>query len=691
MTVGTGNVGQLGFWLEGAEEIAWNLTQVEGLPPIKAVSTGCLHTLFLGNEGEVFVCGSGKHGKLGLGHERNVAHPVQMKKEKGECFVGISAGDMHSLFVTTSGNALACGNNKYGQLGLAIERFDLSSLRYYTGGGSVTQAWRPPKLTFPVNLLLPVEVWLAGTVVAVAAGGNHSVFLTDQGEVWTSGCNYNGQLGLSQDSGWEDTTPPPSPLPPLKGIFEVQIGGARNLPKMDIVGSCDAFCQITFQRQTFMSSVKKNTYSPSWQEIFGFNFSFDQSDDSRQSLDLDSELEIVVKDWDRLSSADQVGRVIMKKEIIEEMLIKQIHAAHATARKSSQSPPSTDHNWVAVADEMSMDLLTKDGIPVMGKNGAQAILIFDVKIVSIGEKKINDKRRMMEVSVACARNLPKMDIFGTCDAFCQVFWQGVVLKSDVVRNTLNPDWQVSDNRFLFNFPLRQIVGGGGGDLTIKVLDWDQFSSADEVGQLVVPAATLQELVLAQMAEQEKAREGKLFRKESSGNNLLKEGEEEAERMRGEEEKRRKIRGGVMEVQVKSAKHLPQMDLFAKCDPFCELLWLGQHHKTSIKKNTLAPIWNETYEFSYFRPLSGDVEEWTSSQLSFILKDWDRHGEPELVGQAMMPAGQLVAASQYKSKPLVLRPLEEESSDFAYSGLPAQESFEFTLQDAAGLASALDML
>lgn len=86
-----------------------------------------------------------------------------------------------------------------------------------------------------------------------------------------------------------------------------------------------------------------------------------------------------------------------------------------------------------------------------------------------------------------------------------------------------------------------------------------------------------------------------------------------------------------------------------------------------------------------------MEEWTRSQLSFILKDWDRHGEPELVGQAMMSAGQLVAASHYKPNPLVLRPLEEESSDFAYSGLPAQESFEFTLQDAAGLASALDML
>jgi hypothetical protein len=57
------------------------------------------------------------------------------------------------------------------------------------------------------------------------------------------------------------------------------------------------------------------------------------------------------------------------------------------------------------------------------------------------------------------------------------------------------------------------------------------STFGQLGQLVVPTETLQELVLAQMAEHEKAREGKLFRKESWGNNLLKEGEEETERMR----------------------------------------------------------------------------------------------------------------------------------------------------------------
>jgi hypothetical protein len=60
-------------------------------------------------------------------------------------------------------------------------------------------------------------------------------------------------------------------------------------------------------------------------------------------------------------------------------------------------------------------------------------------------------------------------------------------------------------------------------------------------------------------------------------------EEKEER---EEEKRRKINGGVIEVQVKSAQHLPQMDLFGTCDVFCEFFWLGKHHKTSINTQRL---------------------------------------------------------------------------------------------------------
>jgi alpha-tubulin suppressor-like RCC1 family protein len=150
-SAGTGNVGQLGFWLPSCQEcgqhtpdqqhagssaapgIAWEVSKVHNLPAIHAVSAGSLHTLFLDHDGHVWSCGSGKHGRLGLGHQINTAPAQRVTAVGEEKIVAVSAGEMHSLILTTSGRALAFGNNKFGQLGVAIEPFDLAALRYFTG------------------------------------------------------------------------------------------------------------------------------------------------------------------------------------------------------------------------------------------------------------------------------------------------------------------------------------------------------------------------------------------------------------------------------------------------------------------------------------------------------------------------------------------------------------------------------
>ena len=136
--------------------------QIEGLEHIHAVAAGAGHTIFLDQHGVAWACGSGRHGRLGLGHQRDTAPPEPMRG--GEAvMVAVSAGRMHSLLLRGDGVALACGNNKFGQLGAAMEHFDLDHLRFYTGGGS-TPAFaggiRHARLTFPGNVMVPVPVWL---------------------------------------------------------------------------------------------------------------------------------------------------------------------------------------------------------------------------------------------------------------------------------------------------------------------------------------------------------------------------------------------------------------------------------------------------------------------------------------------------------------------------------------------------
>ncbi|CAG8650572.1 9938_t:CDS:2 [Paraglomus occultum] len=56
--------------------------------------------------------------------------------------------------------------------------------------------------------------------------------------------------------------------------------------------------------------------------------------------------------------------------------------------------------------------------------------------------------------------------------------------------------------------------------------------------------------------------------------------------------------GELKVIVVEAKNLKDEDLIGKSDPYVEL-WISKDYKqrTSTKKNTLNPIWNEDFKFN----------------------------------------------------------------------------------------------
>ena len=123
----------------------------------------------------------------------------------------------------------------------------------------------------------------------------------------------------------------------------------------------------------------------------------------------------------------------------------------------------------------------------------------------------------------------------------------------------------------------------------------------------------------------------------------------------------------MEVTVRSARSLPKMDLLGSCDAFCELEWLGQKFKTSVKKNTYSPEWHETFTFNYVFPTTG-LQEWAeASKLRITVSDWDLLGDADYIGSSLVPAGQLVVASRHKQKPAELCPIGHDSVELALLG------------------------
>lgn len=133
----------------------------------RTISDGGNHSLaVLGDAGQLYAWGRGGEGQLCNGRTTmSVRTPINTGVSGVRA---VSAGDQHTLLLMEDGTVKSCGNNTYGQL----------------GDGTSTRRTRP------VNVILPSNA----TAVAVAAGGEHSMILTDQGLVYTFGRNTFGQL-----------------------------------------------------------------------------------------------------------------------------------------------------------------------------------------------------------------------------------------------------------------------------------------------------------------------------------------------------------------------------------------------------------------------------------------------------------------------------------------------------------------
>ncbi|XP_023518662.1 ultraviolet-B receptor UVR8 isoform X1 [Cucurbita pepo subsp. pepo] len=131
--------------------------------------------LLSSNSGKRFaaVWGNGDFGRLGLGNLDSQWRPVACSSFDREMLKDIACGGAHTLFLTESGRVYATGLNNFGQLGILEEQ------------GYCTE---------------PVEVRIQKEAVHIAAGYNHSCVVTADGELYMWGMNSSGQLGLGKRS-----------------------------------------------------------------------------------------------------------------------------------------------------------------------------------------------------------------------------------------------------------------------------------------------------------------------------------------------------------------------------------------------------------------------------------------------------------------------------------------------------------
>jgi len=150
----------------GAESLSDAPVPVRGLRFVTAVAAGGRHSLALLANGTVEAWGDDEFGQLGNGGFLTSSVPVAVSGLSG--VTEIAAGSSHSLALLGDGKVMAWGDNESGQL----------------GDGSTTES------------ATPVEVkGLSSKVKAIAAGGEESMALLENGTVVAWGQGESGQLG----------------------------------------------------------------------------------------------------------------------------------------------------------------------------------------------------------------------------------------------------------------------------------------------------------------------------------------------------------------------------------------------------------------------------------------------------------------------------------------------------------------
>ena len=169
-----------------------SIPQKTSFSNISKASAGWNYSLFQNNKGEIFACGYNLQGQCGLGHFNHPQITPSLIPNTPSNIVQFICGGLQSLFLDSEGNVFSVGNNSHGQLGLGHDT-DQNELN------------KIPNIP-PIKII---------------SCGHSSCYLIDfEGNLWTFGSNAFGQLGHGDRSDKNS----PKMISTLKEIQQISFG-----------------------------------------------------------------------------------------------------------------------------------------------------------------------------------------------------------------------------------------------------------------------------------------------------------------------------------------------------------------------------------------------------------------------------------------------------------------------------------
>ncbi|XP_054004090.1 synaptotagmin 1 isoform X2 [Hylaeus anthracinus] len=224
----------------------------------------------------------------------------------------------------------------------------------------------------------------------------------------------------------------------------------------------------------------------------------------------------------------------------------------------------------------------------------------------------------LAVTVIQAEELPALDMGGTSDPYVKVYLlpdKKKKFETKVHRKTLNPAFNET-----FTFKNVPYADAMNKTLVFAIFDFDRFSKHDQIGEVKVPlcqvdlAQTIEEWRELQSVEGEGGQDNKL------GDICF--------------SLRYVPTAGKLTVVILEAKNLKKMDVGGLSDPYVKIALMQngkrlKKKKTSIKKCTLNPYYNESFTFEV------PFEQIQKVQLVVTVVDYDRIGTSEPIGKVVL--------------------------------------------------------
>ncbi|CAF2136166.1 unnamed protein product [Rotaria magnacalcarata] len=228
------------------------------------------------------------------------------------------------------------------------------------------------------------------------------------------------------------------------------------------------------------------------------------------------------------------------------------------------------------------------------------------------------QRQELKVEIIQAQELAALDMNGLSDPYVKVYIlpdKKKKFETRVHRRTLNP---VFNESFVFKDLLYSEISGK--TLVLSVIDHDRFSRHDAIGEVQIP---LNAVDLGKVAREIR----ELIPSPS---------DRDIENQYGDIcfSLRYVPTAGKLTVTILEAKNLRRMDVAGLSDPYVKLSLMmdgkrKKKKKTSIKKCTLNPYYNESFTFDV------TFEEVQKVQLVLTAIDYDRIGTSEPIGKVTL--------------------------------------------------------